>query len=236
MGDITPVHCPSLDYDDTDCLNFNAKKFALTSSLLTSWKPGKVLDIGVSTGAFYARHLPDLLASGSVYGVDVVPEFLQAARERGIHALACHMDREPLPFADGMFDAVVCDSLLEHTLNPKGLLTEIARVLKPGGHLLLCVPNATSAIRRLSLLRGRSPFDGLIDNLFTRDYLKRCSVYYSPESVRWAFKDFFTIDQMLFQNVTAHDPKSWTYKACRLLGFLRPSLRDMVVVVGRKKA
>jgi ubiquinone/menaquinone biosynthesis C-methylase UbiE len=49
-----------------------------------------------------------------------------------------------LPFADGVFDAVVCEYVLEHLLDPHATLREFARVLTPGGQLCLLTPNLYS--------------------------------------------------------------------------------------------
>jgi len=52
-----------------------------------------------------------------------------------------------LPFADGAFDGVLCSSVLEYADVPEDYLKEIARVTKPGGSLLISVPNAESVVR-----------------------------------------------------------------------------------------
>lgn len=48
---------------------------------------------------------------------------------------------EALPFKDGVFDAVISIAVLEHVRDPFTCAAEIARVLKPGGKLLCCVPH-----------------------------------------------------------------------------------------------
>lgn len=47
---------------------------------------------------------------------------------------------ESLPFADGSFDTILCTEVLEHTREPFQVMREFARLLKPGGHVLLSVP------------------------------------------------------------------------------------------------
>lgn len=49
-------------------------------------------------------------------------------------------DAERLPFADGTFDAVICAELLEHVFDPRQVVREIRRVLRPGGRVLITVP------------------------------------------------------------------------------------------------
>jgi SAM-dependent methyltransferase len=68
-------------------------------------------------------------------------------------------DAEQLPFAEGCFDVVTCDDTIEHVLDPRRALSEIARVVRPGGHLLLISPNHGGAqvlvTRFRETLRGR---------------------------------------------------------------------------------
>jgi SAM-dependent methyltransferase len=49
-------------------------------------------------------------------------------------------DGNAFPFVDGSFDSALCNQVLEHVFNPNEFLGEIARILKPGGKLLLTVP------------------------------------------------------------------------------------------------
>ena len=66
---------------------------------------------------------------------------LVAAQTAGIGSLAvCCGDAFALPFADGTFDVVFHQGLLEHFRNPDDLIAENARVLKPGGIILVDVP------------------------------------------------------------------------------------------------
>lgn len=91
---------------------------------------GKVLD--VCCGVKPYRHLA--AGAASWIGLDW-PAGGQAAPDvRG--------DALRLPFRDAVVDAVVCSEALEHLPDPFGALTEIARVLKPGGRALVTVPFA----------------------------------------------------------------------------------------------
>lgn len=49
-------------------------------------------------------------------------------------------DAQAMPFGDRSFDAAICSEVLEHVPDPRAVLTEILRVLKPGGRLIGCVP------------------------------------------------------------------------------------------------
>src|SRR5262249_12124387 len=99
----------------------------------------RVLEVGAGSG----RDSLELVRHGAeVWVVDYTPSALRLiGRQPGGVALrrAC-ADAFRLPFADGSFDAVFHQGLLEHFRNPGELLVENARVLAPGGILLVDVP------------------------------------------------------------------------------------------------
>ncbi|MEK6541818.1 MAG: methyltransferase domain-containing protein [Pseudomonadota bacterium] len=47
---------------------------------------------------------------------------------------------DALPFADATFDTILCNAVLEHVKHPEAVVAELARVLRPGGHVILAVP------------------------------------------------------------------------------------------------
>lgn len=77
---------------------------------------------------------------------------------RGVPAQQCEIDAGPLPFNDASFDVVISDSQLEHRFNPEHALDEMVRVLRPGGRLILLLPNTAHWRVRWWLLRGRFPY------------------------------------------------------------------------------
>jgi SAM-dependent methyltransferase len=67
-------------------------------------------------------------------------------------------ERDPFPYADASFDTVLCCELIEHLVNdPMAMMSEINRVLKPGGHLVLTTPNIISARAISAMLQGYHP-------------------------------------------------------------------------------
>ena len=67
--------------------------------------------------------------------------------------------RQPWPYRDDEFDAVLCCEILEHLhTDPMGLIAEINRILKPGGVLLLTTPNLASAHAVQETMCGGSPY------------------------------------------------------------------------------
>ncbi|WP_050424288.1 class I SAM-dependent methyltransferase [Bradyrhizobium tropiciagri] len=110
------------------------------------------LDAGCGTGT-----LSRLLAARGcdVTGVDASPEMIAAARGRpadGTPAERLTFRQIPtianLPFADRSFDGVLCASVLEYVPSVAQCLAQIHRVLRPGGLLLVSVPNRGSLLRQ----------------------------------------------------------------------------------------
>jgi methionine biosynthesis protein MetW len=67
----------------------------------------------------------------------------------GVSFTQCNVD-EGLPYPDASFDAVVAIEVMEHTRSSYRVLSEIARVLKPGGTVVFSVPNVGHMLSRLS--------------------------------------------------------------------------------------
>jgi 2-polyprenyl-3-methyl-5-hydroxy-6-metoxy-1,4-benzoquinol methylase len=107
--------------------------------LLDRVAPGEhVLDLGCGDGAFATA----LLAAGcAVTMADVAEEALRRARARAPEADAVKLaEGEPLPFAEDAFDVVWAGEVLEHVADVVGLLSEVRRVLRWGGRLLVTTP------------------------------------------------------------------------------------------------
>jgi ubiquinone/menaquinone biosynthesis C-methylase UbiE len=111
--------------------------------------PAKVLDFGCGTGHL-AQHLHQ--QRYAVSACDLADEMIAKARREfgNTHikwmCLPTHWRR--LPLADGAFDAVVASSVLEYVEDVELVLSELARVLRPGGVLICNVPNAGNGRRK----------------------------------------------------------------------------------------
>jgi ubiquinone/menaquinone biosynthesis C-methylase UbiE len=96
-----------------------------------------LLDVGCGTGAL----LDQISRQGGaalIYGIDASEGMLQRARARlGSHVHLIQADVTALPFASKSFSTVVSTSSLRYWADPGGGIREIARVLQPGGRLLL---------------------------------------------------------------------------------------------------
>ena len=96
-----------------------------------------ILEIGCSGGPLMQR----LRAAGyaNVTGIDVSGPAIELAQARGVPHVAV-MDGAALEFADARFDLVIASDVLEHIEDEARALREWARVLRPGGWLLVFVP------------------------------------------------------------------------------------------------
>ena len=94
-----------------------------------------VLDIGCGIGT-YVRKLGE--AAARAYGIDIDVERVRQGREAGGLAVAVS---ERLPFADGSFDAVLLNEVIEHVRDDRETLREACRVVRPGGHVVVYAPN-----------------------------------------------------------------------------------------------
>lgn len=99
----------------------------------------RILDAACGNGRYSRFLLRHADADAVLTSFDLSPRMLQRARARLKSARVSHAvaDLTRLPYADASFDAVVCGWVLEHLPDPRPGLRELARVLQPGGKLLL---------------------------------------------------------------------------------------------------
>jgi SAM-dependent methyltransferase len=108
------------------------------AELLRPRRGGRYLEVGTGTG-------DDALAFASrfgveVVGVDVSRTMVEEARRRGLRE--AHVgDAASLPFDDASFDGCWADRTFQHLADPEAALAEMARVVKPGGHVGVSDPD-----------------------------------------------------------------------------------------------
>ena len=113
-------------------------------------RPGdRLLDAGCGEG----RHCFGALDRGArVYGLDLDRGSLDRAakplraraKEVSSSGVMLQGDTFHLPFADASFDHVICSEVMEHVHDYAGACRELARVTRPGGHVAVTIPTATS--------------------------------------------------------------------------------------------
>ena len=113
---------------------------------------GRILEVGVGTGI----SLPGYGRDNRLYGVDISEPMLARARRR-VQALGLDnveaievMDAEQLDFADESFDVVVAQYVVTAVPHPERALDEFARVVKPGGEIVIATRvGAEKGMRKL---------------------------------------------------------------------------------------
>jgi len=107
-------------------------------------KRGRVLDVGYGPG----YDTLEMQEQGArVIGIDISSAGLRGAG--GLRPPVARAVANACPFADGSFDTVVMSQVLEHLSDPVGALAEARRILRPGGRLLVLVPNAAGVQRHV---------------------------------------------------------------------------------------
>lgn len=114
-----------------------------------SIKPGyRVLDIGCGSGRHtcaFARFKNITVIGADINFDDVVEtrerlDYHEALEGTGAHRETIVADINRLPFSNNFFDIVICSEILEHIADHDAAAGEVARVLKPGRHLIVSVP------------------------------------------------------------------------------------------------
>ncbi|MDB6148557.1 MAG: meng menh ubie: ubiquinone/menaquinone biosynthesis methyltransferase [Chthoniobacter sp.] len=103
--------------------------------VVRSWHPSRILDLATGSGDL-ALSLRAACPRSLVVGADFCEPMLMEARRKGFSNLVT-ADALRMPFADGSFDVVVVGFGLRNMDPHTGALREMARVLRPGGHLLV---------------------------------------------------------------------------------------------------
>lgn len=115
----------------------------------------RLLDVGCGNGLFLDR-IRRRISGAQLSGVD----YSQYQIDQPVHP-SLRLKQADLakgiPFADGSFDVVYAAEIVEHLLDPDLLLSEIHRVLRPAGTLVLTTPNLCAWYNRALFLLGVQP-------------------------------------------------------------------------------
>jgi len=107
----------------------------------------RVLDLGCQQG-----HVTEILVGKweRVFAIDISPEYLGLVTSL-LKVPVVQADAEKLPFPEETFDLVVMTEILEHLPDPEQALSEVFKIVKPGGAVILSTPNRSSLpIHRIS--------------------------------------------------------------------------------------
>jgi SAM-dependent methyltransferase len=133
---------------------FRSGRLRATERLLARIPAQNVVEVGAGDYSFSAA------------GPATVVRWLRADLQEPCDVVCdFNSDEIFLPFREARFDLAICTEVLEHLLWPHFLLKEIHRVLAPGGHLIVSVPNMASLSYRFAWLMGHLPSCAASGNL-----------------------------------------------------------------------
>lgn len=118
-------------------------------------KARRLLDVGCWDGEHTARYAGALGCAAC--GVEIFETQAAAAESRGVEVARIDLENDAFPWPDGHVDVVVSNQVFEHLKNVWLPISEIHRVLAPGGWLILSVPNLGSLHNRVLMALGRQP-------------------------------------------------------------------------------
>lgn len=155
---------------NADFLELMARRWRLSEAK-------RVLDVGCGVGHWGRTLLPFLPPDAKISGVDHEPSFAEKANEKAAELGIAHRadyrgaSIEALPFEDGTFDLVTCQTVLIHLPDVPAALREMKRVLKPGGLIAVAEPN--NLAESITMMRG-SPSPAWSEVLQLLDFQHTC--------------------------------------------------------------
>jgi SAM-dependent methyltransferase len=140
-------------FDDLDQYHFEKLHHLLRLVDFDGYRGRSVLEVGCGAGVDLARFAK---GGAEVTGADLAPSAIELARanfsQQGLRGRFEVADGEHLPFPDNSFDLVYAHGVVQYTADPRQLVEECRRVLKPGGEAVFQVYNRVSWLNGLSKL------------------------------------------------------------------------------------
>jgi len=117
---------------------------------------GRMVDLGCDDGA-RTLHFAAAARAAEVHGVELAGAAAEEARARGIVVIEADLNKQ-LPLGDAHFDVVVSNQVLEHIADTDVFVSEVARLLRPGGVAAVSTENLASWHNVGALVLGWQPF------------------------------------------------------------------------------
>jgi SAM-dependent methyltransferase len=180
----------------------------LAQPFLNAELPGEGLEVGCGYGYLIlpmARTFPHIHWTGIEHPSRAYfarEDYRARLRASNCDLVGLNLTAEPLPFPDNHFSVVTFSETLEHLPVEKVnfVISQISRVLRPGGILFASSPNQASLENRLLLLRGRSVLD-LPDHMATANGTFGHIRLYTPDEVAVHFKKFgFSLERRVLES------------------------------------
>jgi ubiquinone/menaquinone biosynthesis C-methylase UbiE len=176
---------------------------------LTEKNPqAKVADIGCGDGQVTIQYKVKI-RSKEITGVDGVNGRLKAAKNRGVKIIGTNLE-EKWPFKNEEYDVIISNQVIEHILDIDNFISEIYRILKPGGYCVISTENLASWHNIFALLLGYQDFSHTI---IKKSHVGNpLSIHHGEKTGSWGAEDCSGVDDSAFPHI-----KIMTYKSLRVI-------------------
>ena len=117
----------------------------------------RVLDIGCGQGDDLMEIQKASSKNIKLCGFEYYPEYQNICREKGIEVSGVDIERDEFPYKENALDIVSINQVVEHLKDVFYVFSEISRILRPGGTLIVGVPNLAAYHDRICLILGQQP-------------------------------------------------------------------------------
>ena len=215
------------------------RRIARTLEIITDQKPkGKLLELG--TGSIVPLALKRLNPELEVHVTDFrldLPSVDDICLELcgdsiTVPGYRVNLEETPLPVPDETFDYVLCSEVIEHMeVDPMFMLSEVNRVLKPNGMLILSTPNIASSRNITKMLNGLDPY-------FYMQYRHTPALYrHNYEYTVYSLTKVVTsagFNGSVWTEDTFEDPIMRDVDKLKAIGYTFNHIGDNIFVVARK--
>ena len=210
------------------------------AAIIASSGVGRYLEIGAGSGniALTVLEKYDELVLTELSNIRV-NELSKLFKNHGKVTVIHHnIDKDTLDYPECYFDTVLMVAVIEHLVDPKIVLRELSRVLKPGGRLIIDTPNIAKWTRRIKLLFGYFPATASLDEgLLKYDKKTPTDLYDDGHLHYFTFRSLsrLCISEAGFSEVEWFGYGSWkSTRAPSLLSRFFPTIFSEVFVVEYK--
>ena len=121
-------------------------------ALLESDKQANFLDLGCDDGVLTIQ-LAERIGTPNISGVEIVPERILKAEAHGVRVKNFDLNGR-FDFEDDIFDVLHANQVIEHLHDSDSFLSEVHRILKPGGYAIISTENASSWCNIFAAIMG----------------------------------------------------------------------------------